>query len=75
LGLGTWGLGLSLALIGFAVYWNVLPAPFTFDDEPDIREIIHKSYRIVYRVRQEKRMVEVSRFWHGARGTPDLPSA
>jgi toxin ParE1/3/4 len=39
-------------------------------DEPDIREIIHKSYRIVYRVRPENRLIEVSRFWHGARGTP-----
>jgi toxin ParE1/3/4 len=44
-------------------------------DEPDIREIIHKSYRIVYRLRLEKRMIEVSRFWHGARGSPDLQFA
>ena len=41
-------------------------------DEPTIREIIHKSYRIVYRVRPEKRMIEVSRFWHGARGTSNV---
>jgi toxin ParE1/3/4 len=41
-------------------------------DEPNVREIIHKSYRIVYRVRHDKRMIEVSRFWHGARGTPHL---
>ena len=41
-------------------------------DEPDIREIIHKSYRIVYRVQPEKRMIEVSRFWHGARGIPNV---
>ena len=40
---------------------------------PSIREIIFKSYRIVYRVNHEARVVEVSRFWHGARGTPDLP--
>ncbi len=39
-------------------------------DEPDVREVIHKSYRIVYRVRHEQGLVEVSRFWHGARGTP-----
>jgi toxin ParE1/3/4 len=39
-------------------------------DDANIREIIFKSYRIVYRVQQEKRAVEVSRFWHGARGTP-----
>ena len=23
----------ALALIGFAVFWNSLPAPFTFDDD------------------------------------------
>ena len=41
-------------------------------DQPDIREIIHLSYRIVYRVQYENRLIEVSRFWHGARGTPLL---
>jgi plasmid stabilization system protein ParE len=35
-----------------------------------VREIIFKSYRIVYRVRHEQKLVEVSRFWHCARGTP-----
>jgi plasmid stabilization system protein ParE len=40
-------------------------------DNPKIREIIFKSYRIVYRVRKEKNAVEVSRFWHAARGTPN----
>ena len=38
-----------------------------------IREIIFKSYRIVYRLNHESRIVEVVRFWHGARGTPDVP--
>ncbi len=38
--------------------------------EPHVREIIFKSYRIVYRVQHEQKLVEVSRFWHGARGTP-----
>jgi len=41
-------------------------------NEPHIREIIHKSYRIVYRVRPQERRIEVSRFWHGARGTPSF---
>jgi plasmid stabilization system protein ParE len=36
----------------------------------DCREIIFKPYRIVYRVNEEKNLVEVLRFWHGARGTP-----
>ena len=38
--------------------------------EAHTREIIHKSYRIVYRVQHEQRLIEVARFWHGARGTP-----
>jgi len=39
-------------------------------NEPYIREIIHKSYRIVYRLKHQERRIEVARFWHGARGTP-----
>lgn len=38
--------------------------------ESNIREIIHKSYRIVYRVQKDRHTVEIARFWHGARGTP-----
>ena len=40
--------------------------------EPDLREIIFKSYRIVYRLRAG--CVEVIRFWHAARGTPEIDS-
>ena len=36
------------------------------------REIIFRSYRIVYRTRGE--LVEVIRFWHAARGTPQIDS-
>lgn len=39
---------------------------------PEIREIIFKSYRIVYRLRPGR--VEVIRFWHAARGTPEIDS-
>ena len=38
--------------------------------DPAIRELIFKSYRIVYRVNHERRVVEVARYWHAARGTP-----
>ena len=41
-------------------------------NQPTVREIIHLSYRIVYRVQREKQLIEVSRFWHGARGMPRL---
>ncbi len=40
---------------------------------PTIREIIYRSYRILYRVKSEERVVEVVRFWHGARGFPIIP--
>ncbi len=40
--------------------------------DPEIREIIFKSYRIVYRVRAGH--VQVIRFWHAARGTPEIDS-
>src|SRR6266705_2061648 len=36
--------------------------------EPNLREIVHHPYRIVYPVRQREQVVEVLRFWHGARG-------
>src|ERR1700712_510085 len=55
-------------LISFPEIGRVVPE----FNEPGIREIIHHSYRIVYRVRSEQRIIEVSRFWHAARGTPNL---
>jgi len=36
-------LGFALAIIGFAVYWNSLPAPFTFDDDHAI--VINEQIR------------------------------
>jgi plasmid stabilization system protein ParE len=38
--------------------------------DPGVREIIARSYRIVYRVSHDQRVVEISRFWHAARGSP-----
>ena len=40
--------------------------------DPEVREIIFKSYRIVYRLRPGR--VEVIRFWHAARGAPEIDS-
>jgi plasmid stabilization system protein ParE len=37
-----------------------------------VREIIVRSYRVVYRVQHSRGEVEIARFWHGARGTPKL---
>lgn len=53
-------------LISFPEMGRVVPE----FNVPNIREIIHKSYRIVYRVQHEPNVIEVSRFWHGARGAP-----
>ena len=39
---------------------------------PEIREIIYKSYRIIYRVRGA--VVQIVRFWHAARGAPEIDS-
>ena len=39
-------------------------------DDPEIREIIHNPYRIVYRVRPVLREIYILRFWHAARGEP-----
>ena len=41
-------------------------------DVSTIREIIVRSYRIVYRVDHERKLVEIARVWHAARGTIQL---
>ena len=38
----------------------------------NIREIIHRPYRIVYRAREDQEMIEILRVWHAARGIPKL---
>jgi addiction module RelE/StbE family toxin len=37
-----------------------------------IREIVHRPYRIVYRVFEDRKTIEIPRVWHAARGTPDI---
>jgi plasmid stabilization system protein ParE len=41
--------------------------------QPDLREIICRSYRIIYRVQREHQRIQIVRFWHGARGFPHIP--
>lgn len=43
--------------------------------DPSIREIVVRSYRIIYRVDHGDCRVDVARFWHGARGTPEIKDA
>ena len=40
--------------------------------DPLLREIVVRSYRVIYRVDHRASRVDVARFWHGARGTPEL---
>jgi toxin ParE1/3/4 len=43
--------------------------------QPNLREIICRSYRIIYRLRRDEKQIQIVRFWHGARGFPHIPSA
>ena len=37
-----------------------------------IREIIFRPYRIVYRVNHDRKICEIVRVWHSARGVPPI---
>ena len=41
-------------------------------DLPAIRELIVRSYRVIYRVSHADCRIDVIRFWHSARGTPEM---
>jgi toxin ParE1/3/4 len=43
--------------------------------QPNLREIICRSYRVIYRLRRDDKQIQIVRFWHGARGFPHIPSA
>lgn len=40
---------------------------------PNLREVICGSYRIIYRLRRDEQRIDIVRFWHGARGFPQVP--
>lgn len=40
--------------------------------DPKIRELIQSPYRIIYRVEEDEKLVEIMRIWHGARGEPEI---
>ena len=44
-------------------------------DDSSIREIIVRSYRVIYRVDHGQGRVDIARFWHAARGTPEIEAA
>ena len=41
-------------------------------NDPLVREVIYRAYRIVYKISPLFREVYVVRFWHSARGEPTL---
>lgn len=40
--------------------------------DPCVREIVHHPYRIIYEIFPGQNVVFVLRFWHGARGKPEI---
>ena len=38
-----------------------------------LREVVCRSYRIIYRLNRENAGIQIVRFWHGARGFPRIP--
>ena len=56
-------------LANFPLIGRVVPE---VGDE-NIREIILRPYRIIYRVIPAQQVVAVVRIWHGARGEPEVP--
>jgi toxin ParE1/3/4 len=39
---------------------------------PGVRKLVTRPYVIYYRVRLEEKFVDILRYWHGARGEPEL---
>jgi plasmid stabilization system protein ParE len=42
------------------------------ENDPAVREVIHGDYRIIYEIYGDRDVVYVLRFWHGARGEPEI---
>src|SRR5215469_12687611 len=38
----------------------------------NVRELVHRPYRIVYRVHEGRNLIEILRVWHAARGIPKI---
>lgn len=57
------------ALAGFPERGRIVPE----FRRPELREVICRSYRVIYRLRQDRGQIEIVRFWHGARGFPQIP--
>ena len=43
-----------------------------YHKRPGVRKLVSRPYLIFYRPRLEENCVDILRYWHGARGEPDL---
>jgi toxin ParE1/3/4 len=41
-------------------------------DSPNIRQLVLKPYRVVYRVEEDKKRVSIARFWHSSQDNLEL---
>jgi len=41
-------------------------------NDPAVREVVHAPYRIIYEVFHQPDVIYILRFWHGARGVPEI---
>lgn len=41
-------------------------------NQPDLHEVLVAPFRIIYRLNDEKELIEILRLWHAARDTPDI---
>jgi toxin ParE1/3/4 len=41
--------------------------------QSNLREVICRSYRVIYRLYHDEQRIEIVRFWHAARGFPHIP--
>lgn len=48
----------------------LLGSPYT--KRPGVRKLVSRPYLIYYRVRESSNVVDILRYWHGARSEPDL---
>ena len=67
--MGNQLLDAALSLVTFPERGRVVPE----FRRPDLREIVLRSYRIIYRVNSVDNSLEIVRFWHAARGFPRVP--
>jgi len=67
--LNGWAISCSLSLKTMPERGRVVPE----FRRSELREIILRSYRIIYRINELDKSIEIVRFWHGARGFPRLP--